>query len=62
MSCVHSEGIYRDPRKFTRKQMHYLLTLLNVLIYFIFTLKYTIISLLHVSIFNDHQKALSVPD
>ena len=39
--------------------MHYLLTWLKVL----FTLKYTIISLLHVSFFNDHhQGALSVPE
>jgi len=40
--------------------MHYLLTWL---ISFRFTLKYTAISLLHVSVFNDHhQGALSVPN
>jgi len=44
--------------KFTHQQMHYLLTWLRS---FKFTLKYTIIWLLHVSAFNDHhQGALSV--
>jgi len=36
---------------------------INLVKSFKFTLKYTIISLLHVSVFNDdHQGALSVPD
>jgi len=36
---------------------------INLVESFIFTLKYTIISLLHVSVFNDHhQGALSVPN
>jgi len=37
--------------------MHYLLTWLKVLK---FTLKYTIISLLHVSVFNDHHQEASL--
>ena len=37
--------------------------LINLVKSFKFTLKYTIISLLHVSVFNDHhQGALSVPN
>jgi len=36
---------------------------INLVKSFKFTLKYTIISLLHVSVFNDHnQRALSVPN
>jgi hypothetical protein len=36
---------------------------INLVKSFKFTLKYTIISLLHVSVFNDHhQEALSVPN
>ena len=36
---------------------------INLVTSFKFTLKYTIISLLHVSVFNDHhQRALSVPN
>jgi hypothetical protein len=47
-------------RYFAHQQMHYLLTWLKS---FKFTLKYTLISLLRVSVFNDHhQGALSVPN
>ena len=43
--------------QFTHQQMHYLLTWLKVL-----NLQYTIILLLHVSVFNDHrQGALLYP-
>jgi len=52
------EQDFFKSKRFTHQQMHYLLVKS-----FKFTLKYTIISLLHVSVFNDHhQGALSVPN
>jgi len=65
--CAHviqglssARNTQNESTQFTQQQVLYLLILLKVLK---FTLKYTIISLLHVSVFNDHpQRALSVPN
>jgi len=65
-------GIWNEMQHFCHYTMHFEFYLahsptnalcINLVKSFKFTLKYTIISLLHVSVFNDHhQEALSVPD
>ena len=65
-NCFHNDSLiaYRKPMKVIYV-VHTPTNVLfiNLLKSFKFALKYTIISLLHVSVFNDHhQGALSVPN